>query len=169
MEYFFLVLVNGDSSSRMKSKIFSIIIFSSQYLRTKLLFSTKLNHTSKYSLNLCQCLVTSLLIISVYFSKNCKIISLFSATNFSPSSVSLLYSVWSNSLFKLFELMISLITHSSKFLIPILVDFSIDKISDYQFLPKFFKNSHPCPFTISLNLFAAHSDKVKEFPSSVDS
>lgn len=63
----------------------------------------------------------------------------------------------------------SLITHYNKFLIPILVDFSIDKISDYQFLPKFFKNYHPWLFTISLNLFAAHSDNVKEFPSYDDS
>lgn len=167
--YFFFILVKGDSSSRIKSKIFSIIIFYSQYLRTKLLFSTKLNQTSKYSLNRCQFLFTSLPIISVNFSKNYKMISLFSATNFCPSSLELVFSVWLNSLFKSFESIMSLMTHYNKFLIPILVDFSIDKISDYQFLPKFFKNSHPWPLTISLNLFDAHSDKVKEFPSYVDS
>ena len=130
----------------MNSSIFSTITLSAQNLRTNSFWFTSSIQSSKYYLNLGQCFATSSIIMLDNFSKKSKTIS-FLLLN-SSSFVS--------SLFKLFVLMISDTTHSSKLLITVLVDLSMLRISFYQFLPKFLRNYHPCPPIISLNLLAAH-------------
>ncbi len=124
MLYFFLALVNGESSYRMKSSRCQIIIFYQQYLLTKAFYYISVAHTQKYYLNRCQCLVTQPFNIQVNFQRNSKIIWRF--YSFRMDAVQLYNSALfyqANSLFSWFELIISLITHYNKFLIPILVAF----------------------------------------------